>query len=109
MYETVPGSGLVRATTIAKIGSAIKPGLHSPVLLHGTMPIVNGVATSFDALHNVRLASYGLPCMQDVLTTAPCPSQVRLASYGLPLLEAAGLTATFRDAVLGAHRKHISA
>jgi hypothetical protein len=39
------------------------------------MPIVNGVATSFDALHNVRLASYnasyGLPCMQDVLTTAP--------------------------------------
>ena len=86
MYETVPGSGLVRATTIAKIGSAIKPGLHSPVLLHGTMPIVNGVATSFDALHNVRLAS-----------------------YGLPLLEAAGLTATFRDAVLGAHRKYISA
>ena len=85
MYETVPGSGLVRATTIAKIGSAIKPGLHSPVLLHGTMPIVNGVATSFDALHNVRLAS-----------------------YGLPLLEAAGLTATFRDAVLGAHRKYIS-
>jgi len=84
MYETVPGSGLVRATTIAKIGSAIKPGLHSPVLLHGTMPIVNGVATSFDALHNVRLAS-----------------------YGLPLLEAAGLTATFRDAVLGAHRKYI--
>jgi hypothetical protein len=84
MYEA--GSGLVRATTIAKIGSAIKPGLHSPVLLHGTMPIVNGVATSFDALHNVRLAS-----------------------YGLPLLEAAGLTATFRDAVLGAHRKYISA
>jgi hypothetical protein len=49
------------------------------------MPIVNGVATSFDALHNVRLAS-----------------------YGLPLLEATGLTATFRDAFLGAHRKYMA-
>ena len=73
MYEAVPASGLVRATKVAKISSAIKPGLHSPVLSHGTMPIVDGVATSFDALHNVRLASYGLPCMQ-VLTTAPFPS-----------------------------------
>ena len=34
--------------------------------------------------------------------------QVRLASYGLPLLEATGLTATFRDAFLGAHRKYIA-
>ena len=73
MYEAVPASGLVRATKVAKISSAIKPGLHSPVLSHGTMPIVDGVATSFDALHNVRLASYGLPCMQ-VLTTVPFPS-----------------------------------
>jgi hypothetical protein len=46
--------------------------------------------------------------MQNVLTTAPCPSQVRLASYGLPLLEATGLTATFRDAFLGTHRKYIA-
>jgi hypothetical protein len=74
----------VRSTQVMKIGTAIKPGLHSPVLSHGTMPIVNGVATSFDELHNVRLAS-----------------------YGLPLLEAAGLTATFRDAFLGAHRKYM--
>ena len=50
----------------------------------------------------------GCPCLQNVLTTAPCPSQVRLASYGLPLLEATGLTATFRDAILGAHRKYIA-
>ena len=75
----------VRSTQVMKIGTAIKPGLHSPVLSHGTMPIVNGVATSFDALHNVRLAS-----------------------YGLPLLEATGLTATFRDAVLGADHKYIA-
>jgi len=112
VYEAVSMSAAVRATQVKKIGTATKPGLHSPVLSHGTMPIVNGVATSFDALHNVRLASYnasyGLPCMQDVLTTAPCPSQVRLASYGLPLLEATGLTATFRDAFLGAHRKYIA-
>ena len=84
--ETVYEAGLtVRATQVEKIGTATKPGLHSPVLSHGTMPIVNGVATSFDALHNVRLAT-----------------------YGLPLLEATGLTATFRDAFLGAHRKYIA-
>ena len=84
--ETVYEAGLtVRATQVEKIGTATKPGLHSPVLSHGTMPIVNGVATSFDALHKVRLAS-----------------------YGLPLLEATGLTATFRDTFLGAHRKYIA-
>jgi hypothetical protein len=75
VYEAVSVSDAVRATKVKEIGTATKPGLHSPVLSHGTMPIVNGVATSFDALHNVRLASYnasyGLPCMQDVLTTAP--------------------------------------
>jgi hypothetical protein len=85
VYEAVSVSAAVRATQVKKIGTATKPGLHSPVLSHGTMPIVNGVATSFDELHNVRLAS-----------------------YGLPLLEATGLTATFRDAFLGAHRKYFA-
>ncbi|KOO26403.1 hypothetical protein Ctob_010105 [Chrysochromulina tobinii] len=85
VYEAVSSSAAVSATQVKEIGTATKPGLHSPVLSHGTMPIVNGVATSFDELHNVRLAS-----------------------YGLPLLEAVGLTATFRDAFLGAHRKYIA-
>jgi len=85
VYEAVSSSAAVSATQVKEIGTATKPGLHSPVLSHGTMPIVNGVATSFDELHNVRLAS-----------------------YGLPLLEATGLTATFRDAILGAHRKYIA-
>ena len=85
IYEAVSVSAAVRSTQIKKIGTATKPGLHSPVLSHGTMPIVNGVVTSFDELHNVRLAS-----------------------YGLPLLEAAGLTATFRDAFLRANREYIA-
>ena len=85
VYEAVSSSAAVSATQVKEIGTETKPGLHSPVLSHGTMPIVNGVATSFDELHNVRLAS-----------------------YGLPLLEATGLTATFRDAFLGAHRKYIA-
>ena len=85
VYEAVSASAAVSATQVKEIGTATKPGLHSPVLSHGTMPIVNGVATSFDALHKVRLAS-----------------------YGLPLLEATGLTATFRDTFLGAHRKYIA-
>ena len=82
VYEAVV-SAAVRATQVKKIGTAIKPGLHSPVLSHGAMPIVNGVVTSFDTMEIVRLAT-----------------------YGLPLLEATGLTDTFRDAVL-AQRKYI--
>ena len=82
VYEAVV-SAAVRATQVKKIGTAIKPGLHSPVLSHGAMPIVNGVVTSFDSMEIVRLAA-----------------------YTLPLLEATGLTATFRDAVL-AQRKYI--
>ena len=84
VYEAVV-SAAVRATQVKKIGTVTKSGLHSPVLSHGAMPIVNGVVTSFDTM--------------DI---------VRLATYGLPLLEATGLTATFRDAVL-AQRKYIRA
>jgi len=84
VYEAVV-SAAVRATQVKKIGSVIKAGLHSPVLSHGAMPIVNGVVTSFDSMEIVRLAT-----------------------YGLPLLEATGLTATFRDTVL-AQRKYIRA
>ena len=57
VYEAVSASAAVSATQVKEIGTATKPGLHSPVLSHGTMPIVNGVVTSFDALHNVRLAA----------------------------------------------------
>jgi len=82
IFEAVV-SAAVRATQVIKIGSVIKAGLHSPVLTHGAMPIVDGIVTSFDAMHAVRLAT-----------------------AGLPLLEATGLTNTFRDAVLG-DRKYI--
>ena len=82
VYEAVV-SAAVRATQVKKIGTVTKSGLHSPVLSHGAMPIVNGVVTSFDSMEIVRLAT-----------------------YGLPLLEATGLTDTFRDAVL-AQRKYI--
>jgi hypothetical protein len=82
VYEAVV-SAAVRATKVKKIGTVTKSGLHSPVLSHGAMPIVNGVVTSFDSMEIVRLAA-----------------------YALPILEAAGLTATFRDAVL-AQRKYI--
>ncbi len=84
VYEAVV-SAAVRATKVKMIGLVTKSGLHSPVLSHGAMPIVNGLVTSFDTMEIVRLAT-----------------------YGLPLLEATGLTTTFRDAVL-AQRKYIRA
>jgi len=36
-------------------------GLHSPVLTHGTFPLVDGVVTSFDSYRAVTLARYLLP------------------------------------------------
>ena len=66
---------------VAKITTVAKQGLHSPVLTYGSMPVVDGLVTAFDAM-----------------------GKVTLASFGLPLLEAMGLAAAFRDAFLSSAR-----
>ena len=47
-------------TTVTAISKAPGQGLHSPVLTHGRLPVVDGVVTSFDSIDKVKLAKYGL-------------------------------------------------
>lgn len=76
--------GIASATTVTEVSEAVDKGVHSPVLQHGTYPVVDGVVTSFDS-----------------------KAKVGLASYGLPLLEAAGAADLFRRTFLGAEHKYI--
>lgn len=51
---------------VVKITKTIKQGLHSPVPTKGSLPIVNGVVTSFDSISKVTLAEYGLAPLLNV-------------------------------------------
>lgn len=60
VFVHVNGAALVAQPLLSK-GLAIDRGLFSPLLTHGSFPIVDGVATSFNALGMVKLNSYALP------------------------------------------------
>ena len=53
--------------TIATVRNTSARGLHSPVLTHGGLPIMDGVVTSFDRIESVTLASYLLPYAEPLL------------------------------------------
>ena len=48
------------AQQVLKVSFHTKDGLHSPVLVGGGMPVVDGFVTSFDSMAKVRLAAFGL-------------------------------------------------
>jgi len=68
--------GAATATTVtAKTSSVKATGLHSPVLVNGGFPVVDGVVTSFDSIEKVTLAKYGLaPLLQACKATGTCKS-----------------------------------
>jgi hypothetical protein len=69
----VGGTGAPVAQEVTKLTKVIAKGLHSPVLAHGTFPVVNGVVTSFDSIGKVTLASYGLgPALKACEATNTC-------------------------------------
>jgi len=48
-------------------------GLHSPVLSHGSFPIIDGLVASYDTIQSVTLASYGLsPLLHACAATRTC-------------------------------------
>uniref|UniRef100_A0A7S2JPD3 Hint domain-containing protein n=1 Tax=Haptolina brevifila TaxID=156173 RepID=A0A7S2JPD3_9EUKA len=81
-------AGAATGTTVTAIATTSGKGLHSPVLMNGGFPIVDGVVTSFDALEMVTLAKYALAPL-----TATC--------------KATGTCDTMRDLFLGGDRKLI--
>ena len=84
IYQVKEGAAV--ATTVTKITHVTKSGLHSPVTIKGTYPVVDGFVTAFDSA-----------------------AIVHGASYALPLFEASGTTALFRRAFLAAGNKYIQA
>jgi hypothetical protein len=61
---------LTPETVIAVARGVTRKGMHSPVMVRGGLPIVDGVVTSFDSMRRVRLASYGLPLLEASGATA---------------------------------------
>ena len=57
---TVKDDAATKSTAITAISKAPGQGLHSPVLTHGRLPVVDGLVTSFDSIDKVRLAQFGL-------------------------------------------------
>ena len=55
--------GKAVATTVTSKAATKASGLHSPVLTHGTFPVVDGVITSFDSIDKVTLAKHGLSAL----------------------------------------------
>ena len=57
---TIKDGAATKSTAITAISKAPGQGLHSPVLTHGRLPVVDGLVTSFDSIDKVRLAQFGL-------------------------------------------------
>ena len=69
----------LRPSKVLALSKAPGQGLHSPVLTHGGFPVVDGVATSFDRIEYVALASYALPAAVAICKATNTCGLLRLA------------------------------
>jgi len=88
IWGMVNGAKAATMETVTAKSSAELKGLHSPVLTHGSFPIVDGIVTSFDDAQTVSLAAATL-------------------KYLLPLCKATGSCSLFRRTFLNADRQYI--
>jgi len=73
LWAVATGGKAVVAQMVTGISATKAAGLHSPVLLSGTFPVVDGVITSFDSIEKVTLAKYGLvPLLAACKATGTC-------------------------------------
>ena len=116
---TVKDGAAAKATVVTAISKAPGQGLHSPVLTHGRLPVVDGLVTSFDSIgmvrllgpHRARPLSHAMP-WTNRMCHALGALQVRLAHFGLaPLITAckqSGTCAKFRELFLAGDRKYVA-
>jgi hypothetical protein len=79
-------------TTVTKKGLVIDQGLHSPVLINGGFPVIDGVVTSFDRIEVVSVASLLLPFFELLLTATgggPMWKRIVIADDRRPTVDAA--------------------
>jgi len=82
-------AGQATATVVSAKVPIIATGLHSPVLVHGGFPVVDGVVTAYDTIERLALAKYSL---------APA----------LAMCKASGTCDTFRELFLHLTRSSMS-
>ena len=59
--------GALVARNVTRIRSHEADGLHNPMTVHGTYPIVGGVATAFNARHQVAVNALAVPLVAALL------------------------------------------
>jgi hypothetical protein len=57
-------TGAAIPAAVTKIAQVSQMGLHSPVMTHGSFPLIDGVVTAFDSIHMVTAAGYFLPMLE---------------------------------------------
>ena len=87
---STPGSnGTLSPRTVVAKRAAIHTGAYSPVLVEGGLPIVDGMATSFDSLPQVELSARATPWLEwQERLLAP---RWRLGRVGVELLKCSAL------------------
>ena len=73
-----PASPLV-AQTVTAVDVAVADGLHNPLLVHGGLPIVDGVATAFNSQPLVTFDSYAVPLVEALCAATGTCTPVRKA------------------------------
>ena len=76
------GDAAVPSRVVSKVSRELISGVHSPVLLNGGFPVIDGIVTSFDQIEGVSLAAFGLPWLVPVCKRlGACPLLQRAASW----------------------------
>ena len=82
--------GKAAGTTVTSIAKTSGQGLHSPVLTHGSFPVVDNFVTSFDSSGKMKLAKYGLaPLLKACKASGTCAKFRELFLSGEKFLDMA--------------------
>jgi len=92
----IASAGAVRPQTVAEVSLETRRGLHSPLLTHGTFPLVDGFVTSFNSMSIVAFDGLVLPF---VLPLCKATSTCSLLRHAVAAAECAYKSAVGSDAV----------
>jgi subtilisin family serine protease len=68
IWTVAPGDQAATLDTVKSIETVVDDGMHSPVMLHGGHPIVDGVVTSFDDRDSITMAARWMPFLTRLCT-----------------------------------------
>jgi hypothetical protein len=68
IWTVAPGDHTAALDTVKFIATVVDDGMHSPVMLQGGHPVVDGVVTSFDNRESMNIASRWMPVLDRLCT-----------------------------------------